>query len=84
MNVQPLVLLRGSRKLLFIYLFFLPGTHPAVSSQSTRLHGRRSPPSPPVWDGHADLAWVAHRSCTCRADNQMYLTSIVAVSQSQW
>lgn len=48
-------------------LKFLPETHPEVSFQSIPSHGRTSPPSPPAWDTHADPAWVAHKSYTCKS-----------------
>lgn len=50
----------------FVLFVFSPGTHPGASFQSTQSRDKRSPLSPPAWDGHAGLTWEALRSCTCR------------------
>lgn len=49
----------------FLLFVFSPGTHPGASFQSTQSRDKRSPLSPPAWDGHAGLTWEALRSCTC-------------------
>lgn len=62
----------------FIVFALSPGTHPGASFLSTQSRDRKSPLSPPVWDGHADLTWEAPRSCTCREESPGILWAYLA------